>query len=222
MLYGGLAGIAISAPGAVVAANAYGLPGVLAWGAAEVTSALTGLPIPTPGGAARSTAKNLAGNAAEQLAKNGDELKNAAGGVADALRNAPKGPVERGWLQFWEGRGIGNSRGHVIAQLVGKSDADLIARIGSNKKKSAASSFTDQATAEAVIGGAIRQNRTELNAWLRTAQQGDRLPLPYSGTDVIGRGIKKGQSVVGDRTNAKIILQALGDGKYHILTAFPE
>lgn len=138
------------------------------------------------------------------------------------LLKAPISTVERGWLQFWEGRGIGNSRGHVIAQHVGKSDADLIARIGSNKKISAASSFTDQATSEAVIGGAIRQNRTQLSAWLRTAQQGDRLPLPYSGTDVIGRGIKKGQSVVGDRTNAKIILQALGDGKYHILTAFPQ
>ncbi len=142
--------------------------------------------------------------------------------AGEVVRVAPNSTVERGWLQFWEERGIGNSRGHVIAQHVGKSDADLIARIGSNKKISAASSFTDQATAEAVIGGAIRQNRTQLSAWLRTAQQGDRLPLTYPGTDVIGRGIKKGQSVVGDRTSAKIILQALGNGKYHILTAFPQ
>ncbi|MFN9878216.1 MAG: hypothetical protein ACK557_07035, partial [Planctomycetota bacterium] len=48
MLYGGLGGIAISAPGAVAASAASGLTGVFTWGAAEVTSALTGLPIPTP------------------------------------------------------------------------------------------------------------------------------------------------------------------------------
>jgi len=94
MLYGGLAGIAVSAPGAVVAANAYGLPGVLAWGAAEVTSAATGLPIPAPGGAARSTAKNLAETAAEQLAKSAEEMQDVAEGVADTLRNAPKEAVE--------------------------------------------------------------------------------------------------------------------------------
>ena len=43
-----------------------------------------------------------------------------------------------------------------------------------------------QATAEKVIGGAISQNRIDLNAWLRNAQSGDRLRIPYSGTDVIG------------------------------------
>jgi hypothetical protein len=88
MLYGGLGGIAISAPGAVAASAASGLTGVFTWGAAEVTSALTGFPIPTPGGAARSTAKNLAGNAAEQLAKSADNLQDVTDGVADALRNA--------------------------------------------------------------------------------------------------------------------------------------
>ena len=171
-----------------------------------------------PGGKGALKAGAKATKILGKTASHADEFADAA----KAATKAPISTVERGWLQFWEGRGIGNSRGHVIAQHVGKSDADLIARIGSNKKISAASSFTDQATSEAVIGGAIRQNRTQLSAWLRTAQQGDRLPLPYSGTDVIGRGIKKGQSVVGDRTNAKIILQALGDGKYHILTAFPQ
>jgi len=43
-----------------------------------------------------------------------------------------------------------------------------------------------------------------------------------NGSDVIGRGIRRGESVVGDRTNARIILESVGDGKYHILTAFPE
>jgi filamentous hemagglutinin len=127
-----------------------------------------------------------------------------------------------GWLLHWEGRGIGNSRGHVISEHVGKADTDLVARLASNNRISAASTSTDQATAEAVIGGAIRQNRTDLAAWLRSAQPGDQLRLPFTGTDVIGREIRRGQAVVGDRTNARIILQAVGDGKYHMLTVFPE
>ncbi|MFN9752818.1 MAG: hypothetical protein ACK57U_15705, partial [Planctomycetota bacterium] len=94
MLYGGLGGIAISAPGAVAASAASGLTGVFTWGAAEVTSALTGLPIPTPGGAARSTAKNFAETAAEQLAKSADEMQDVAEGIADALRNAPSSAVD--------------------------------------------------------------------------------------------------------------------------------
>ena len=125
-----------------------------------------------------------------------------------------------GWLQQWEGRGLGNSRGHTLAEHVGKTDADLIARLAGSKLKGA-STFTNQATAEAVISSAIRQNRGKLAAWLHSAQAGDRLRLPFVGTDVIGRGIRKGQSVVTDQTMARIILQALGDGRYHILTAFP-
>ena len=144
---------------------------------------------------------------------------------AERLATTQKGgspSSNTGWLQHWERLGLGNSRGHVIAEHVGKSDADLIARLAGSKKISAASTFTDQATAEAVIGGTIRHNRIDLVAWLRSAQPGDRLRLSHSGTDVIGRGIKKGQTLVGDRTNARIILQAIGNGDYHILTAFPE
>jgi len=129
--------------------------------------------------------------------------------------------TDSGWLQQWEGRGLGSSRGHTLAEHVGKSDADLLARLAGNSKLAGASTFTNQATAEAVISSAIRQNRTKMAAWLHSAQSGDRLRLSYAGTEVIGRGIKKGGSAATDQTMARIILQALGDGKYHILTAFP-
>ena len=46
--------------------------------------------------------------------------------------------------------------------------------------------------------------------------------LNYSGSDTIGREIMRGQSAVQSMTNAQIILQNLGNERYHVLTAFPE
>jgi len=129
---------------------------------------------------------------------------------------------KQGWLQHWEGVGRGRSVGHTIKHgHVGATDADLLSRLSSSPRLRSASTFTDQATAESVISQTISSNRNQLNAWVRSASPGDRLRLNYTGSDVIGRGVSRGASV-GDRTNARIILQMRDNGKYHILTAFPE
>lgn len=128
---------------------------------------------------------------------------------------------ENSWLQNWEGIGRGTSVGHTLDKHVGQTDAALLARLNSNSRLRNASTFTNRSTAESVIGNTISANRNQLNSWIRSANPGDRIRLNYSGTDVIGRGATRGAGV-GNRTNARVILQMRDNGKYHILTAFPE
>ena len=123
------------------------------------------------------------------------------------------------WLQKWEGEGIGNSRGHIIANHVGKDSPFLISRLKNVRKSS---TFPSQSVAESVIGSTIRQNRSKLKLWLKTATKGKRLALDYSGSTVIGRSFIRGDIIPHNLTNARTILQSLGKGKYHILTAFPK
>ena len=125
------------------------------------------------------------------------------------------------WLQNWEGIGIGRSVGHTLDVHVGQSDNDLLVRLESNSRIRGASTFTDQSIAESVIGQTISTNRNQINAWVRSAKPGDRLRLDYTGTDVVGRGATRGIGV-SDRTNARVIIQMRENGKYHILTAYPE
>jgi hypothetical protein len=73
-----------------------------------------------------------------------------------------------------------------------------------------------------VIGYVLNSRRAGIASWARNAAAGARYRLNYIGQEVIGRGINKGQSIVTDRTNARIILEATGDGKYHVFTAFVE
>lgn len=119
-----------------------------------------------------------------------------------------------GWLGFHEGVG------HTIAHHVGKTDAQLIARLNSSSRITGASTFANQTTAEPVISATIGANRATLNAWLRSGSTRN-LVLPYTGNSVIGRGIMRGQSAVSNLSNASVVLKPNGSGGYNILTAFP-
>src|SRR5262245_38472617 len=72
--------------------------------------------------------------------------------------------------------------GHTLARHVGKSDQDLAARLQREPGISAASTYTDSATAAAVVGAALAASRSRLDTWL--ARRGGRpnLVLRYTQT----------------------------------------
>ncbi|MCW3185767.1 hypothetical protein OJO68_23340 [Escherichia coli] len=136
-----------------------------------------------------------------------------------AARAASKFPTTNPtWLKVHEQLG-----GHTIARHVGKTDKELINRLASNRRISGASTYTNGSIAERVISQTINENRSKVVTWLKNANAGERLRLDHIGAtgEVISRGISKGQSTVSDLTNARVILQSTGNGKYHILTSFP-
>lgn len=62
-----------------------------------------------------------------------------------------------GLLQAFEDAG-----GHTIARHVGKTDAELIERLNSSNRISGASTFSDLATAEGVVGSTLKSNAAEI------------------------------------------------------------
>ncbi|MCY9092617.1 RNase A-like domain-containing protein, partial [Bacillus mojavensis] len=109
--------------------------------------------------------------------------------------------------------------GHLIDRHIGKTDEELLQRLQINKKIRASSSFTDRPTAERVANETLTKHKKEIKEWLNSDID-DPLPLPYRGTEVIGRGVRKGSKEVKDMTNARIVLKKNKDGSF-ILTGYP-
>ena len=57
--------------------------------------------------------------------------------------------------------------GHTLARHVGKSDAELEDRLRRERQISAASTYTDRATAERSVGAALANGGGKLTSWLR-------------------------------------------------------
>ncbi|MFJ1449904.1 ribonuclease YeeF family protein [Bacillus halotolerans] len=109
--------------------------------------------------------------------------------------------------------------GHLIDRHIGKTDEELLQRLQKNNKIRASSSFTDRPTAERVANQTLTKYKKEIEEWLNSDID-DTLPLPYRGTEVIGRGVRKGSNEVKDMTNARIVLRKNEDGSF-ILTGYP-
>ena len=55
--------------------------------------------------------------------------------------------------------------GHTLARHVGRTDSQLLDRLAREPRISAASTYTDRATAELVVGLALERERSRVDAW---------------------------------------------------------
>ncbi|MFD4930403.1 ribonuclease YeeF family protein [Peribacillus butanolivorans] len=112
--------------------------------------------------------------------------------------------------------------GHLIERHVGKTDEELLERIRNNPRINGSSTFKDRAIAEKVASKVLSDinNKKAIESWLSNPQSKSNLVLTYKGTEVIGRGVKRGSTTVENMTNARIVLKKDGEGNY-ILTGYP-
>ncbi len=115
--------------------------------------------------------------------------------------------------------------GHTLSRHVGKSDAELRERLRRDRRLSAASTWTDRATAEEVVGAAIGANRIRIERW--SNREGSRANLvidwPGEGGKVIGRSLRRGAKEPVPCTRAVVVLRWNVDGEiYYVLTSYPE
>jgi len=115
--------------------------------------------------------------------------------------------------------------GHTLARHVGQSDAQLRERLRRERRLSAASTFTDRATAEEVVADAIRGSRKRIERW--TNREGSRANLvidwPGDGRKVVGRSLRRGAKEPVPCTRAVVVLRWNVDAEiYYVLTAYPE
>ncbi len=111
--------------------------------------------------------------------------------------------------------------GHTLERHVGKSDAELRARLKAEPDISAASTYTDLPTAERVVAEILEKKRAELQKW--EAREGDRpnLVLRLDLRETIGRSIEQGKTSAIDVHDALVVLRWTGY-RWYVLTSYPE
>ena len=112
------------------------------------------------------------------------------------------------------------SGGHTLARHVGKSDDDLRTRLQREGDISAASSYTDRASAERAVATALSKAKRQVTGWA-TGTSKQNLVLRVTMPDVIGRSLRRGESQVKPVKAAVVVLKKSG-GDWLVLTSYPE
>ncbi len=112
--------------------------------------------------------------------------------------------------------------GHTLSRHVARTDAELEQRLERERNISAASTWTDRATAEETIAQALHAERGRVGSWMRRGYPRPNLALHYSAGRPIGRSLRRGDSASEACTDAVIVLRADGPNSFYVLTAYPE
>ena len=97
--------------------------------------------------------------------------------------------------------------GHTLQRHIGRTDAELEKRLERERHISAASTYTDRATAEHVVAEDIRQNQGRIQRWLQRSGGHPNLVLDYHGDEQIGRVLNRGESHSVPCSNAVVVLK---------------
>jgi hypothetical protein len=147
---------------------------------------------------------------------------------ASALGAARLAAVRAGRIRLAEHEAEIGSRigGHTLAEHVGKTQAQLEARLAlrDNRWMRVASSFKNRRLAEEAVSKAIRANEVAIKQWAATAKAGARQPFGAEIGKVIGHGVVKRTGKLVPMTRVRIVLkmETYKGLPYYILTAFPE
>ena len=113
--------------------------------------------------------------------------------------------------------------GHTLARHVGRTDAQLKERLR-REQISAASTFTDRATAERVVARALARQRARVDQWLARTGSRPNLALDYrgDGREIIGRSVTRRGPQTIPCTDAVVVLRWDGKRGFIVLTSYPE
>jgi hypothetical protein len=115
--------------------------------------------------------------------------------------------------------------GHTILKHVGKTEAELRARLLSETYVPVASTFTSLEVAERTLYQGIRANASAIEQWARFAAPGAKQPFFYTARGgPVGMGVVRATNQLVRLSKVRIVLKMERyNGKlYYILTAFPE
>jgi hypothetical protein len=114
--------------------------------------------------------------------------------------------------------------GHTLRRHVGLSDDELQARLRRERHIAAASSYTDRATAERIVGETLDLSRHRIEAWLARERPRPNLVLDYRGSRgrPIGRSLGRGERGARPAFDAVVVLEWDGQNGYFVLTSYPE
>ena len=112
--------------------------------------------------------------------------------------------------------------GHTLQRHVGRTDQQLRERLQQEPVISAASTYTDLATAERVIAAALEQNDSTIQRWIARGPHRPNLVIDYTNPQSpIGSTLGRGAASPVPCDHAIIVLRADQDS-YYVLTSYPE
>lgn len=115
--------------------------------------------------------------------------------------------------------------GHTLARHVGKTDTELAERLRRDRDISAASTYTDRASAERSVGAALADAGGKLTAWQKRSGRRPNLVLHYveRTREPIGRSLMRGRSATVSCTRAIVVLRWDDRAnRFYVLTSYPE
>jgi len=112
--------------------------------------------------------------------------------------------------------------GHTLQRHIGRTDDELRERLERERRISAASTYTDRATAEHVIAAAIRHYKDRIQRWHERPGGHPNLVLDYHSDQQVGRVLNRGESHSVPCSNAVVVLKWAEPNRYYVLTSYPE
>jgi hypothetical protein len=149
-------------------------------------------------------------------------------GSGPSTENGQRGEPPKVRIEFRNGSAgydLGHDEqrgGHTLARHVGRTDDELRERLARERSISAASTWTDRATAEAVVTESLTAEHDRVESWTRRGYPRANLALHYNAGRVVGRSLRRGDSHPADCSSAVIVLRADGPESFYVLTTYPE
>ena len=112
--------------------------------------------------------------------------------------------------------------GHTLKRHVARTDEQLRERLEHEGNISAASTWTDRATAEIVVAEALTAQKGRIENWIERGYPRPNLALHYDAGRMIGRSLRRDDSAPVGCTQAVIVLRADGPDSFYVLTTYPE
>jgi hypothetical protein len=112
--------------------------------------------------------------------------------------------------------------GHILRKHVGQTEQQLRERLERERGITGASTYTDRATAEDIVGRAIAESQGQIKRWLERSGRHPNLVLDYQSADPIGRTMNRGENQSRPCAHALVVLKYAGPNRYYVLTSYPE
>jgi hypothetical protein len=112
--------------------------------------------------------------------------------------------------------------GHTLARHVGKTDVELVVRLRREPQISSASTYTDRATAESVVGAALASAGRSFDAWRNRTGRRPNFVLHFDAHRDIGRSISRGRTQAVPCQHALVVLRWDDRrARSYVLTSYP-
>ncbi len=145
------------------------------------------------------------------------------GNIAAAPRDLPAAPAAaRPVVSARDLSQDESAGGHTLRKHVGRSDDELRQRLRRERNISAASTWTDRATAESAVGVALQQNRERIDRWLSRSGGHPNFVIDYDSDRPLGRSLRRDADQPTPCAHATIVLKWTGSNDYYVLTSYPE